>query len=108
MRLWNIAEMKVIASASIASEKDMFTALCFSNDGKNVLAGCFEGRCRLYDLIGFRLEKHADIDVKNRRGIHHRGKKVTGIVQINEGRNCFLVSTNDSRIRLLHVSKYII
>ena len=43
LRLWNIAEYKVVASASIASEKDIFTALCFSADGRTIVAGCFDG-----------------------------------------------------------------
>lgn len=43
LRLWNIAEYKVIASTSIASEKDIFTALCFSDNGETIVTGCFDG-----------------------------------------------------------------
>ena len=61
------------------------------------------GRCRIYNLNGNRLEKRAEIDVKNRTGRHRKGTKVTGIVRANVGDHTFIVSTHDSRIRLLQV-----
>lgn len=106
LRLWNIAEYKVVASASVKSEEDIFTALCFSNDGQTIVAGCITGRCRIYELNGNRLEKRAEVDVKNRAGKHRKGTKVTGIVQVDSKDNTFLISTHDSRIRLLQVIKH--
>jgi len=62
------------------------------------------GRCRIYNLNGNRLEKRAEMDVKNRAGKHRRGTKVTGIVPAECGVNTFLVTTHDSRIRLLQAT----
>eukprot|EP00210_Caulerpa_lentillifera_P007290 g6969.t1 len=104
LRLWNITEYKVVASASVKSEEDIFTALCFSKDGQTIVAGCITGRCRIYELNENRLEKRAEVDVKNRAGKHRKGTKVTGIVQVDPKDNTFLVSTHDSRIRLLQAT----
>lgn len=39
LRLWDLMARKVIGSASIAGEKDLYTALSFNEDGKMILAG---------------------------------------------------------------------
>lgn len=56
-----------------------------------------------------KIEIKAEIDVRNRRGRHARGKKVTNVEYSSiEGQPRFLVTTCDSRIRLLQVSDSII
>ncbi|CAD7697908.1 unnamed protein product [Ostreobium quekettii] len=102
LRMWNVMERRVVASASIAADGDMYTALTFSDDAKMIAAGTFKGKCRLYEVNGKRIEKRAQIDVRNRRGRHSKGKRITGMeyIPIRGQQSLLLVTSNDSRIRL--------
>ncbi|GMH37729.1 hypothetical protein BSKO_05602 [Bryopsis sp. KO-2023] len=105
LRLWDVMARKVVGSASIANEKDLYTALCFNGDGRMLLAGSLRGKCRLYQIFNSKIEIKAEIDVRNRRGRHARGRKVTGIDFTSVGgQPRFLVTTSDSRIRMLQAS----
>jgi len=100
LRMWNVMERRVVASASIASDNDMYTALCFSEDAKMIATGTYKGKCRIYEVNGKRIEKRAQIDVRNRRGRHSRGKRITGMHYLPGHQQLLLVTSNDSRIRL--------
>jgi len=127
MRLWNIPEQRVVSWQDV---HEMVTAVSYSPDGRKAVVGTMRGRCRFYGVDKNSLEYEAQLDVKNARGQHSRGKKITGLqffnshtgggggirkpgssgtttasssasAAINSGRpGPLLITSNDSRIRL--------
>ncbi|KAF8061942.1 SPAC3H5.08c [Scenedesmus sp. PABB004] len=99
IRVWSIPQNAVLATASL--HQDMVTAVAFSLSGTRVLAGTMRGRVRFYELAARKLEYVAQVDVRNTRGQHASGRKVTGIRAVPGHPAQFLITTNDSRLRLL-------
>jgi WD40 repeat protein len=99
VRLWNVPESRVTSWQDV---HDMVTAVTFSGDGSKAVVGSMRGKCRFYSLsISNTLEYEAQLDVKNKRGQHSRGKKITGLAFAPKlFPNALLITSNDSRIRL--------
>ena len=99
VRLWNVPEQRV---ASWQDVHDMVTAVGYSRDGRRAVVGTMRGKCRFYSVSGKGiLEYEAQLDVKNKRGQHARGKKVTGLhFMPGNDPNALLITSNDSRVRL--------
>ena len=118
MRLWNIPEQRVVSWQDV---HEMVTAVSYSPDGRKAVVGTMRGRCRFYGVEKNSLEYEAQLDVKNARGQHSRGKKITGLQFLtatttsgggkkagsaggltnSSGRpGPLLITSNDSRIRL--------
>ena len=99
VRLWNVPDSRVTSWQDI---HDMVTAVTFSKDGSRAVVGSMRGKCRFYNLgISNTLEYEAQLDVKNKRGQHSRGKKITGLTFAPKlFPNALLITSNDSRIRL--------
>lgn len=99
VRLWNVPETRVVSWQDI---HDMVTAVAFSKDGSRAVVGSMRGKCWFYSLTNSNaLEYEAQLDVKNKRGQHARGKKITGLTFAPKMfPNALLITSNDSRIRL--------
>lgn len=99
VRLWNVPETRVVSWQDI---HDMVTAVAFSKDGCRAVVGSMRGKCWFYSLTNSNaLEYEAQLDVKNKRGQHARGKKITGLAFAPKMfPNALLITSNDSRIRL--------
>eukprot|EP00890_Picochlorum_soloecismus_P000740 jgi/Picsp_1/1667/NSC_05141-R1_wd repeat-containing protein 44-like len=99
VRLWNVPETRVVSWQDI---HDMVTAVAFSKDGTRAVVGSMRGKCWFYSLTNSNaLEYEAQLDVKNKRGQHARGKKITGLAFAPKMfPNALLITSNDSRIRL--------
>ena len=80
MRLWNIPEQRVVSWQDV---HEMVTAVSYSPDGRKAVVGTMRGRCRFYGVDKNSLEYEAQLDVKNARGQHSRGKKITGLQFFN-------------------------
>jgi WD40 repeat protein len=77
VRLWNVPEQRVVSWQDV---HDMITAVSYSRDGRRAVVGTMRGKCRFYGVSSKgTLEYEAQVDVKNKRGQHARGKKVTGL-----------------------------
>ncbi|KAF0746943.1 hypothetical protein AaE_007931, partial [Aphanomyces astaci] len=64
------------------------------------------GQCILYQVNAHQaMNYYTQIECRNARGATRKGRKVTGIEFSPEGKY-FLVSTNDSRMRLFSVDNY--
>jgi WD40 repeat protein len=72
------------------------TAAAFSPDGKRVAIGCYNGFCFFYALPDFRYVTQFIAGPRKKKKTS--SKKITSIVFVSTAQ--FLVSTNDSRIRL--------
>ncbi|PSC74579.1 signal transducer [Micractinium conductrix] len=97
VRLWNIPEQRVVSWQDV---HEMVTAVTYSPDGRKAVVGTMKGKCRFYTIEKNTLEYEAQLDVKNKRGQHSRGKKVTGLSFLPGEPGKLLITSNDSRIRL--------
>ncbi|KAK2076983.1 hypothetical protein QBZ16_005211 [Prototheca wickerhamii] len=97
LRLWSIPDQKVLSWQDV---HEMVTAASFVPSGQRVAVGTMKGKCRFYAVQDDSLEYEAQIDVKNARGQHARGKKVTGVAFVARRPSQLLVTSNDSRVRL--------
>eukprot|EP00887_Chlorella_sp_A99_P008211 scaffold12.g8211.t1 len=79
---------------------EMVTAVSYSPDGRKAVVGTMKGKCRFYSIDKNSLEYEAQLDVKNKRGQHARGKKITGLAFLPSDPSKLLITSNDSRIRL--------
>ncbi|KAG9540193.1 WD40 repeat-like protein, partial [Aureobasidium melanogenum] len=96
LRLWSIPDKTVAYWSQLP---DMITAVAFTPDGKHAMAGCFTGLCMFYETEG--LKYQTQIHARSRNGKNAKGSKITGIQSFHAGGETkFLISSNDSRIRL--------
>ncbi|KAG9411967.1 WD repeat-containing protein 44 [Aphanomyces cochlioides] len=102
-RIWNIPDGCVV---SYVQTPVMITAASFHPSGTRVIAGLLNGQCILYQVNAHQaMNYYTQIECRNARGATRKGRKVTGIEFSPEGKY-FLVSTNDSRMRLFSVDNY--
>uniref|UniRef100_A0A1D1ZS76 Uncharacterized protein n=1 Tax=Auxenochlorella protothecoides TaxID=3075 RepID=A0A1D1ZS76_AUXPR len=97
LRLWSIPDQKVVSWQDV---HEMVTAASYSPSGLQVVVGTMKGKCRFYAIQDSSLEYEAQLDVKNTRGQHARGKKITGLTFLPRSPSHLLITSNDSRIRL--------
>ena len=97
VRLWYIPGHRV---ADYVKVNEMVTAATFSPDARKTVAGSYKGRCRFYTMEGDRFEYMTSVDVRNKRGSHSKGRKITGLQFLPGDSKKLLVTSNDSRIRV--------
>lgn len=97
VRLWNIPEQRVVSWQDV---HEMVTAVTYCLDGRKAVVGTMKGKCRFYTIESATLEYEAQLDVKNKRGQHARGKKITGLAFLPSEPGKLLITSNDSRVRL--------
>ena len=82
----------------------MITAVAFTPDGNQSIAGCLNGLCVVFDTDGLKIQ--SQIHVRSARGKNAKGSKITGIDTMvhppdsEHGVVKLLITSNDSRIRL--------
>lgn len=101
MRLWNIPTKSVLIAHQ---SEDYITSGVFSPLGDRIILGLAHGQCFIYELEDTTLRFITQISCKNRRGIFSKGKKITGIDFADD--KTFLVTTNDSRLRLFSLYNF--
>jgi len=85
----------------------MITAVAFTPDGKQAIAGTLSGHCLFYDTES--LKYSTSIHVRSSHGKNAKGSKITGIQTItvppdsSNGDVKLLITSNDSRIRLYNL-----
>jgi WD40 repeat protein len=102
LRIWNIS------SALIDSElhlEEFITAAEFSPRGL-IVVGLANGYCLVltYNVFSRSLEILNKISCRNKRGLKSSGRKITGVDFVSD--EAFLVTSNDSRIRLFDTEKF--
>ena len=114
LRTWNIPTARVVHWHTTPY---MITAVAFMGSGAMVVTGFINGQCIFfhYDKTeGFQF--NTEIDCRNRRVSHRKGKKVSGIqvvqracasnIKTEKTKELVLVTTNDSRIRLFETEGF--
>ncbi|TPX30265.1 hypothetical protein SmJEL517_g06132, partial [Synchytrium microbalum] len=105
IRIWSIPEKKVERWNELPGS-GFVTAVAFSHDGKYVAAGTYAGDLHLFEFNG--LVYRTQVQVKSTRG-RNQGRKITGIEPLPPSRSIttpedlFLVTSNDSRVRLYNI-----
>lgn len=102
-RVWDIPDGCVV---SYVQTPVMITAASFNPSGTRAIVGLLNGQCIFYQVNSHQqMNYYTQIECRNSRGPMKKGRKVTGIEFDPEGKN-FMVSTNDSRMRLFSVDNY--
>ncbi|KAE9038530.1 hypothetical protein PR003_g6292 [Phytophthora rubi] len=102
-RVWDIPDGCVV---SYVQTPVMITAASFNPSGTRAIVGLLNGQCIFYQVNSHQqMNYYTQIECRNSRGSMRKGRKVTGIEFDPEGKY-FLVSTNDSRMRLFSVDNY--
>eukprot|EP00871_Galdieria_phlegrea_P002474 jgi/Galph1/3227/GphlegSOOS_G1936.1 len=99
IRLWGIAEKKVLA---YKGNLGLVTACAISPDGKHLLVGTYKGQCKALLLSheegNHKIEYLSEVEVRSRRGKNSKASKISGICFKPHSKE-FLVSSNDCRLR---------
>ena len=102
IRVWNIPQDRVEACYQTT---DLVTAVSCCADTPLVIVGLRLGQCIVYEASAdVKLKFRSQVECKNRKGRKSKGRKVTGIEFLDETQ--FLVTTNDSRARLINLSDF--
>ena len=101
LRVWDVESGKVQQWTQV---QNIVTAACFRPDGALVVVGLINGVCIFLHYDG--LKFYTQVDCRNRRGKHRKGRKVTGLQWSTKNDRTLLVSTNDSRMRMLRTTDF--
>ncbi len=106
LRMWSISKKKIILFKQTLGP---ISAVSFNPSGKMIAVGLLDGICLFYHhAVSHKtssLQYHTQIECRNRRGKFRTGRKVSGFVWRKNGEE-LLISTNDSRIRLIRMRDY--
>lgn len=102
LRIWSIPQGCVLKWVQAPA---VISTVTFCPGGRLCAAGLIDGQVIFYYSDGLRY--FTQTECRNHRGKDKRGRKVTGIafVERNEGQ-CMVVTTNDSRIRLISMDTF--
>ncbi|CAN0870947.1 WD repeat-containing protein 44 [Linum grandiflorum] len=76
----------------------MVTAVCYTPDGQGAWVGLHKGTCRMYSLEDCKLNQTDQVDIQKKKA---SGKKITGF-QFSPGNPSeVLITSADSRIRIM-------
>lgn len=102
IRIWNMNTSRVDCDISLDGE---ITSGSFIPNGL-LIVGLTTGICLVltYNCFSKTLENIGRVDCRNKRGPKSSGRKITGIDFVDE--NSFLVTSNDSRIRLFTIQNF--
>ncbi|KAL6987605.1 hypothetical protein U1Q18_013350 [Sarracenia purpurea var. burkii] len=102
VRMWNIPDRQLVDYTDL---HEMVTAACYTPDGQGALIGSHTGSYRLYSTTDCRLEQKGHIEIRHRKKSH--AKKITGFQFVPNNPSEVLVTSADSRIRILDGSDVI-
>ena len=102
LRIWSIPQGCVLKWVQAPS---IITTVTFCPGGRLCAAGLYDGQVIFYYSDGLRY--FTQTECRNRRGKDKKGRKVTGISFLKRnGSQCMVVTTNDSRIRLMSMDTF--
>ncbi|XP_059283198.1 uncharacterized protein LOC132036826 [Lycium ferocissimum] len=97
VRIWSIPERQVVDWNDL---HEMVTAACYTPDGQGAFVGSYKGNCRLYNTSDNKLQQKAHINLQNKKKKAHQ-KKITGFQFVPGSTSEVLVTSADSRIRVV-------
>ncbi|URD83916.1 WD-40 repeat family protein [Musa troglodytarum] len=97
VRIWSIPDRQIVDWNDL---HEMVTAACYTPDGQGALVGSHKGRCHLYDTSDNKLLQKSRIELQNKKK-KSRHKKITGFQFAPGSSSKVLVTSADSRVRIL-------
>ncbi|XP_038998730.1 WD repeat-containing protein 44-like [Hibiscus syriacus] len=101
IRIWNVPDRRVVDWTDV---NEMVTAACYTPDGQGAFIGSHKGNCRLYSTEECKLTQKELINVQTKKA---NAKKITGFLFCPTNPAQVLVTSADSRIRILEGSEVI-
>ena len=98
IRVWSVSRKNVIDYINL---QEYIISVSFFPSSSHIIAGCHNGKCSVFEFSP-KLKYSFSFDCKNKVGKYSDGRKVNSIEFINKTQ--ILVTTNDSRIRLVNSS----
>ncbi|KAL1536469.1 POC1 centriolar protein A-like [Salvia divinorum] len=96
VRIWGIPSKRVEEWVNV---QDLVTAVCYQPNGRGFVAGSLSGNCRFYESSGDELILNAEIIIQGRK--KSSDNKITGIQFINNDSQRVVITSEDSRVRIL-------
>ncbi|CAH8293122.1 unnamed protein product [Eruca vesicaria subsp. sativa] len=97
VRVWSIPDRQVVDWYDL---HEMVTSACYTPDGQGALVGSYKGSCRLYSATDNKLQQKSQINLQNKKKKAHQ-KKITGFQFVPGSSSEVLVTSSDSRIRVV-------
>ncbi|PKA53223.1 Katanin p80 WD40 repeat-containing subunit B1 like [Apostasia shenzhenica] len=97
IRIWSIPDRRVVDWDDL---HEMVTAACYTPDGQGALVGSHKGSCCLFDTSDNKLHLRTQIDLQNKKK-KSKHKKITGFQFAPESNSEVLITSADSRIRIV-------
>ncbi|XP_075513057.1 uncharacterized protein LOC142548560 [Primulina tabacum] len=98
VRIWSIPDRQVVDWTDL---NEMVTAACYTPDGQGAVIGTHKGSYRTYSIdADCKLEQKDQIEIKKKKKV--QAKKITGFQFSPSNPSEVLVTTADSRIRILN------
>ncbi|CAN1725414.1 WD repeat-containing protein 44 [Linum perenne] len=97
VRIWSIPDRQVVDWNDI---HEMVTAASYTPDGQGALVGSYKGSCQFYSTAENKLQQKCHINLQNNRKKCHL-KKITGFQFVPGSSSEVLVTSSDSRIRVI-------
>ena len=97
VRVWSIPDRQVVDWYDL---HEMVTSACYTPDGQGALVGSYKGSCRLYSASDNKLQQKNQINLQNKKKKAHQ-KKITGFQFVPGSSSEVLVTSSDSRIRVV-------
>ncbi|CAK9142647.1 unnamed protein product [Ilex paraguariensis] len=96
VRIWGVSEGQVL---DWANARDVVTAICYQPNGKGFIVGSITGTCRFFEVSGGDLQLNAEIHIHGRK--KSSGNKITGIQFTQEESPRIMITSDDSKVRIL-------
>ncbi|MED6180352.1 hypothetical protein PIB30_009420 [Stylosanthes scabra] len=100
VRIWNIPARQVVDWADIS---EMVTAITYTPDGHGAIIGTLKGECRTYKVEDHQLSDPGTINITAKK--KSQIKKITGFQFAPRNLSETLITSGDSRIRLVEGGK---
>ncbi|CAA7045947.1 unnamed protein product [Microthlaspi erraticum] len=97
VRVWSIPDRQVVDWYDL---HEMVTSACFTPDGQGALVGSYKGICRMYSASDNKFQQKSQINLQNKKKKAHQ-KKITGFQFVPGSSSEVLVTSSDSRIRIV-------
>ncbi|CAN0926619.1 WD repeat-containing protein 44 [Linum grandiflorum] len=95
IRIWSVPDRQLVEWVDL---HEMVTAVCYTPDGQGALVGSHKGTCRMYSCEDCKLNQTDQVEIQRKKS---SGKKITGF-QFSPGNPSeVLVTSADSRIRIM-------
>ncbi|KAJ7956990.1 WD repeat-containing protein 44 [Quillaja saponaria] len=96
VRIWGVSEKRVV---DWDDARDVITAISYQPDGKGFVVGSLAGMCRFYAASGNQIQLEVQMHIRGKKKTS--GNKITGIQFSLEKSQRVMITSEDSKVRIL-------